>query len=146
MSAALSVYACCVVVLFIKMLAISCYQGYFRLRFLAFTNVEDAAVFKRAAHPAEQVEVTRAMQAWRNDLENIPMFIALAGLAIALDAPAASTAWLSGVFTVARVLHTVTYLARLQPWRTLSYGVGVMCLTGLATLLVMRLCSAVELH
>jgi len=146
MSAALSVYACCVVVLFIKMLAISCYQGYFRLRFLAFTNAEDAAVFKRAAHPAELAEVTRAMQAWRNDLENIPMFIALAGLAVALEAPAATSAWLSGVFTVARVLHTVTYLARLQPWRTLSYGVGVLCLVGLSTLIVARVCSAGALH
>ncbi|MBI6954616.1 MAPEG family protein [Pseudomonas sp. B21-023] len=146
MNVALSVYACCVVVLFIKMLAISCYQGYFRLRFLAFTNSEDAAVFRRSASPSELPQVTRAAQAWRNDLENIPMFIALAGLAVALDAPAASTAWLSGMFTVARVLHTVTYLARLQPWRTLSYGVGVLCLIGLATLLVIPVYSAVALH
>ncbi|MDF9757783.1 putative MAPEG superfamily protein [Pseudomonas sp. TE6288] len=146
MSVALSIYACCVVVLFIKMLAISCYQGYFRLRYLAFTNSEDAAVFRRSACPAELPQVTRAAQAWRNDLENIPMFIALAGLAVALEAPAASTAWLSGVFTVARVLHTVTYLARLQPWRTLSYGVGVLCLIGLATVLVIRMYSAVALH
>lgn len=142
MSIALLVYACCVVVLFIKMLAISCYQGYFRLRYLAFTNSEDAAVFRRSACPAELPQVTCAAQAWRNDLENIPIFIALAGLAIALEAPAASTAWLSGVFTVARVLHTVTYLARLQPWRTLSYGVGVLCLIGLATVLVIRMYSS----
>lgn len=141
MSGALAVYACCVVVLFFKMLAISCYQGYFRLRFLAFINREDAAVFKRAACPAELPQVTRAMQAWRNDLENIPMFLALGGLAVVLEAPVAMTAWLSGVFTVARVSHTMTYLAGIQPWRTVSYGVGVICLIGLATLVIEALAS-----
>ncbi|WP_194792072.1 MAPEG family protein [Pseudomonas sp. UFMG81] len=138
MSGALAVYACCVVVLCLKMLAISCYQGYFRLRFLTFVNAEDAAVFKRSAQFEERPEVTRAMQAWRNDLENIPMFFALGGLAVAFDASASMTAWLAGIFTVARVAHTVTYLARLQPWRTLSYGVGVLCVIGLAGVVVER--------
>lgn len=79
MSIVLSTYALCVVALFLKMLAISCYQGYFRLRFTAFINPEDAAVFNRSAQAAERPEVSRAMRAWRNDLENIPMFIALGG-------------------------------------------------------------------
>ncbi|MFV3405840.1 MAPEG family protein [Pseudomonas sp. NY15463] len=132
MSSALSVYAICVVLLFFKMLALSCYQGYFRLRYLAFTHAEDAAVFKRPVQPAERPEVVRAMHAWRNDLENIPMFVALGGLAIALEASAVSTAWLCAVFTAARVLHTMLYLACAQPWRTISYGVAVLCLIGLA--------------
>ncbi|MDF0731549.1 MAPEG family protein [Pseudomonas entomophila] len=136
MSSALSVYACCVVVLFGKMLAISCYQGYYRLRFLTFMNPEDAAVFKRPAHPTERPEVARAEQAWRNDLENIPMFVALAGLAVALEAPAGVTLCLSVVFTAARLVHTLTYLARLQPWRTLSYAVGVLCVLGLAGVVI----------
>lgn len=49
MNSVLSVYAICVVVLLLKMLAISCYQGYFRLRCKIFTNPEDAAVFRRSA-------------------------------------------------------------------------------------------------
>lgn len=44
MTSALTVYALCVVVLFLKMFAISCYQGLMRIRFRAFTNAEDAAV------------------------------------------------------------------------------------------------------
>jgi len=136
MNVALSVYACCVVVLFIKMLAISCYQGYFRLRYLAFTNSEDAALFRRSACPAELPQVTHAAQAWRNDLENIPLFFALSGLAVALETPSTPNAWLMGLFTVARILHTATYLASIQPWRTVSYALGVFCLIGLATLLI----------
>ncbi|PYB76188.1 MULTISPECIES: MAPEG family protein [Pseudomonas] len=142
MSGALAAFAGCVVVLCCKMLAISCYQGYHRLRHLAFINPEDAAVFGRSAQPADLPAVTRAMQAWRNDLENIPMFIALAGLAVALQAPVTLTLWLSGVFTAARVLHTVTYLAGIQPWRTVSYGLGVLCLVGLAGLVVQRVLVA----
>ncbi|MGH8366157.1 MAG: MAPEG family protein [Pseudomonas sp.] len=39
------------------------------------------------------------------------------------------------MFTAARVMHTVMYLSGRQPWRTLAYGVGVLCLSGLAGLL-----------
>lgn len=142
MSAAMAVYACCVVVLFFKMLAISCYQGYFRLRYLAFANPEDAAVFKRPALSVERPEVIRGQQAWRNDLESIPLFIALGGLALALEVAAGVTTWLSLVFTAARVLHTLAYLTGRQPWRTLSYAVGTLCLIGLAGSIAQRVASA----
>ncbi|NER61380.1 MAPEG family protein [Pseudomonas sp. MAFF212428] len=142
MSDALSVYALCTLVLCFKMFAVSCYQGYWRLRFVAFTNPEDAAVFKQRPQPAERYEVARAARAWANDLENIPMFFALGGLAIALSAPAVAVAWLSILFTVARVLHTLTYLAGVQPWRTLCYGVGILCLAGFAGLIVAALVTA----
>ncbi|CAI3805165.1 hypothetical protein GLGCALEP_03811 [Pseudomonas sp. MM221] len=104
MSNALSVYALCVVVLFLKMFMVSCYQGYHRLRFVAFTNPEDAAVFKHTVQAAEQPEVIRAAKVWANDLENIPAFFALGGLAIALDTAAQPTVWLSLAFTLARGL------------------------------------------
>lgn len=132
MHGALSVYAVCVVALFLKMLAISCYQGYYRLRYQAFTNGEDAAFFGRLANVEELPQVSRGGRAWANDLENIPAFFALAGLAIALKAAAVVIIWLSVVFTVARVAHTVCYLSGLQPWRTVSFAVGLVCLLGLA--------------
>ncbi|NBB04513.1 MAPEG family protein [Pseudomonas monteilii] len=137
----LHVFALCVVALFLKMFLVSCYQGYHRLRVVAFTNPEDAAVFKRAPQPAERPQVIRASRVWANDLENIPAFFALGGLAIALDSPAALTAWLCVVFTLARVLHTGAYLAALQPWRTLFYGIGVLCLLGFCVLILMRVFS-----
>ena len=36
----LRVYALCVLVLCLKMFAVSCYQGYFRIRGLAFTTLK----------------------------------------------------------------------------------------------------------
>ena len=134
MSSPLHLFALCVLVLFIKMLAISCYQGFFRLRHRAFTNPEDAGFFQRPANAQELLPVSRAAKAWANDLENIPLFFVLGGLCLALDAPAVATAWLFGLFTVARVMHTLMYLGGRQPWRTLAYGAGLACLLGLAGL------------
>ncbi|PTV62983.1 MAPEG family protein [Pseudomonas putida] len=139
MSSALQVYALCVVVLFLKMFLVSCYQGYHRLRFVAFTNPEDAAVFRRIAQAAERPQVIRAAKVWANDLENIPLFFALGGLAVALEAATLPVLWLSVVFTVARVLHTLAYLRGLQPWRTLFYGIGVICLLGFCSLITARI-------
>jgi len=139
MSSALQAYALCVVVLFLKMFLVSCYQGYHRLRFVAFTNPEDAAVFRRIALAAERPQVIRAAKVWANDLENIPMFFALGGLAVALEAATLPVLWLSVVFTVARVLHTLAYLRGLQPWRTLFYGIGVICLMGFCLLITARI-------
>ncbi|MCI1040904.1 MAPEG family protein [Pseudomonas putida] len=135
MSNALNVYALCMVVLFLKMFMVSCYQGYHRLRFVAFTNPEDAAVFKHAAQAAERPEVIRAAKVWANDLENIPAFFALGGLAIALDTAAQPTVWLSIAFTLARVLHTLAYLLGVQPCRTLFYAIGAVCLLGFCALI-----------
>ncbi|HDS1695303.1 MULTISPECIES: MAPEG family protein [Pseudomonas] len=139
MSGALQVYALCVVVLSLKMFLVSCYQGYHRLRFVAFTNPEDAAVFRRVAQAVERPQVIRAAKVWANDLENIPMFFALGGLAVALEAATLPVLWLSTVFTVARVLHTLAYLRGLQPWRTLFYGIGVICLLGFCSLIAAKI-------
>ncbi|WP_339532646.1 MAPEG family protein [Pseudomonas mucidolens] len=132
MSSALHVYAACVLVLSGKMWAISCYQGFFRLRQRAFTNPEDAGFFGRNANLQEWPEVSRAAKAWANDLENIPLFFVLGGLCLALHTPSVATAWLCALFSVARVLHSVMYLRGRQPWRTLAYAVGMICLLGLA--------------
>ena len=31
------------------------------------------------------------------------------------------------LFTATRYAHTACFLAGLQPWRTLAYGVGILC-------------------
>ena len=135
----LAIYAGCVLVLCLKMFAISCYQGFWRIQRRAFTNLEDAAFFSRLAQPQELPQVVRAQRAWANDMENIPLFFALGGLCVALGSSQGVTGWLFGVFTLARLTHTVTYLAGLQPWRTLTYAVGVACLFGLGALVMFRL-------
>ncbi|MGB3126595.1 MAG: MAPEG family protein [Pseudomonas sp.] len=135
MNEARDVYTLCVLVLCLKMFAISVYQGFFRIRSKSFTNHDDAAFFKQLPLSEELPQVGRAAKAWANDLENIPLFFVLGGLCVALGVSATATAGLSWGFTLARLIHTVTYLAAWQPWRTLAYGAGVGCLCGLGAML-----------
>lgn len=136
MSLTLSVYALCVVVLFLKMLGISCYQGFHRISRLTFANPEDARFVGRADSPQELPEVTRAAKAWGNDLENIPLFFVLGGLCVVLKTSVSATILLFCVFTLARVAHTLAYLNQWQPWRTMFYAVALVCLLGMAGMIV----------
>lgn len=124
-------YALAAVLLFFKMLAISLYQGFHRIRNRRFVTPEDAALIGRPAATEELPQVQRASQAWRNDLENIPIFLALGVAYIWVDASAAAAAWFFPIFIAARYLHTAFYLSGLQPWRTIAYAVGILCTFGL---------------
>ncbi|HEY1076094.1 MAG TPA: MAPEG family protein [Fontimonas sp.] len=126
----------CSVILFAKMFAISLYQGWHRIGRGSFRNVEDAKFAKRTPVAEELPEVQRAARAWANDLENIPVFFALGILYVMTGASAAAAPWLFGTFTVARIGHTFCYLNQLQPWRTLSFGIGIGCLIGMSALLL----------
>lgn len=134
MSSLLALYVLCVLVLFVKMFAISCYQGFFRLRYRAFSNPEDAGFLHCVAREQELAPVRRAARAWANDLENIPLFWVLGGLGVLLETPQVATSVLFCGFTTARIVHTLMYLGGWQPWRTIAYAAGVVCLFGLAGL------------
>ncbi|SDO45112.1 MAPEG family protein [Vreelandella arcis] len=121
-------YALATVLLFFKMFAISAYQGVHRIGKLTFKTPEDAALAGQKAAKEELPQVQRAARAWLNDLENIPIFLALGVAYILVGASPGLAAWLFPVFTVARYLHTLFYLGGIQPWRTVAYLVGVACL------------------
>jgi uncharacterized MAPEG superfamily protein len=123
----LKVYAICLVILFFKMTAIALYQSSHRIRKNAYTNPEDAKAFgKGAALPGELAEVDKASKAYRNDLENIPIFLFLALIYVMLDCWEQGAVIYFWTFTVARVFHTVCYIRGIQPWRTMSYTVGAV--------------------
>lgn len=124
-------YALTAILLFLKMLAVSIYQGFHRIRNLKFVTPEDAALVGRQAAAEELPQVQRASQVWRNDLENIPIFLALGVAYVWVEAPAAIAAWLFPTFIAARYLHTVFYLCSLQPWRTIAYAVGILSTLGM---------------
>ncbi|NEO41543.1 MAG: MAPEG family protein [Moorea sp. SIOASIH] len=128
MEPALYWYSLSVVVLFLKMFALSSYQGFYRLSKRVFVNSEDAQVFKKPAAEKELPQVRRAAQAWRNDLENIPIFLGLGTAYVLVGASPKAATLLFPLFTIARLLHTLTYLLGIQPWRTVAYGVGILCL------------------
>jgi len=129
------------VVLFVKMFANSAVQGLTRFRHGAFAWPEDARFVGRGARVVERDPemVERASRCWRNDLENVPIYLFL-GLGFVL---AGGTPWWAALyfttFTVARILHTVFYLGAMQPWRNLAYQIGVLVCFALAVHLVVLL-------
>ncbi|HEY2104504.1 MAG TPA: MAPEG family protein [Candidatus Binataceae bacterium] len=127
----LRMYALTAIVLAIKMSAIAIVQGRARTGAGAFLNPEDAAAFGGAAVTEEPDMVQRANRAWRNDLENIPMFLILAGIYV--DAGLSVTAFVIYclVFMAARIAHTICYINSIQPWRTAAFIAGAIAMVAL---------------
>ena len=116
------------------MFANSIVQGIYRVRNRSFTRPDDAAYFGKGV-PAQAEElpiVQRASVCWRNDLENIPMFLII-GLGFVLaDGPARAGLLYFGLFTLARIAHTIFYLRPTQPWRNFAYQLGVLMTVAMA--------------
>jgi uncharacterized MAPEG superfamily protein len=124
-------YAVITVILFFKMLALSTVQALARTSSKAFPNPEDAKFFGAPAPVADELPIVkRAAAAWRNDLENIPIFLFLAMIYITLGCWPGGAFIYFTIFVVARILHTLAYLRAMQPARTIFYGIGIaMCVT-----------------
>lgn len=132
-------YAMAAVLLFLKMLAIAVYQGYHRIGKMTFKTPEDAAFVGKQAAQEELPQVQRAARAWSNDVENIPIFLALGVAYVWVDAAPGLAVWLFMSFTAARYMHTACYLTALQPWRTVGYAIGVACMLAMSALILAAL-------
>ena len=122
----LRMYAITTIVLALKMFAIAVVQGRARTTEGAFLNPEDAATFGGKAVPQEPEIVQRAARAWRNDLENIPIFLILGWIYVTAGLSPAAFVIYCIVFMVARIVHTICYINSIQPWRTAGYTVGAL--------------------
>ncbi|WP_447556062.1 MAPEG family protein [Vreelandella sp. EE22] len=132
-------YALAAVLLFVKMWATSLYQGYQRISKMTFKTPEDARMAGKEPAQEELPQVQKAGKAWSNDLENIPIFLGLGVAYVLVGASSGLAVWLFMIFTLARYCHTLCYLAALQPWRTISYAVGVVCMIIMCVQIVLAL-------
>ncbi|MCA1771342.1 MAG: MAPEG family protein [Halomonas sp.] len=132
-------YAMASVLLFFKMLAIAAYQGFHRIGKMTFKTPEDAAFVGKKAAQEELPQVQRAARAWSNDVENIPIFLALGVAYVWVGAAPGLAGWLFMIFTAGRYMHTASYLAALQPWRTIGYAVGVVCMLFMCVMILAAL-------
>jgi uncharacterized MAPEG superfamily protein len=119
-------YAITTIVLALKMAAISIVQGRARIGAGVFVNPEDAKAFGGRQAPEEAPMVRRAANAWRNDLENIPIFLILAWVYVAAGLSGIAFIVYCAAFILARVAHTICYLNSIQPARTIAYTVGAI--------------------
>jgi glutathione S-transferase len=132
-------YAITTVLLFVKMLVNSGVQGYHRIGKSAFAIPEDARFFGKKEPLAQDLpEVQRASAVWRNDLENIPIFLFLGLVYVLVGGSPDAAPYYFGTFVVARYAHMLFYLNAMQPWRFLAFLVGQLAALGLAVQISMR--------
>lgn len=132
-------YALATVILFIKMAAISVYQGQQRFKFRSYKAAEDARAVGVEPVIEELPQVQRAARAWLNDLENIPAFWALGWVYIVVDASPVVGPWLFMIFTGARVVHTFCHINALQPWRALAFFAGLLMLLVMSAMILIAI-------
>ena len=128
----------CTFTLALKMWANSLIQVYARFKYKSFVNPEDARAFgvmlktemslTQDDHPLAQ----RAALCWRNDLENIPLFMILAlGYVLIGGAPIGAAVYFT-IYIFARAVHTLCYINQFQPWRTIAYEIGALATLAMA--------------
>jgi uncharacterized MAPEG superfamily protein len=117
------------VALFLKTTMTSLLQIGARFRTRSFSAPEDAKLAGVAFTPRQANIVERCNSVWRNDVENLPLFLALALTYVLLGASLASASKLFAAYVVLRYLHTAVYLRGLQPWRAVFYlaGLAICC-------------------
>jgi uncharacterized MAPEG superfamily protein len=119
-------YSLITVILFFKMFANSAVQALGRVGTKTFPNPEDARFFGAPAPAAEEAPmVKRAAMVWRNDLENIPIFLFLGLIYVTLGLWPEGAFIYFTIFVVARILHTIMFLRGLQPARTIFFAIGM---------------------
>ncbi|SRR5579875_187482 len=127
----LRMYTITAIVLALKMAALAVVQGRARLNAGAFTNPEDAKAFGAKLASSEPPLVERASKAWRNDLENIPIFLILAWIYVYAGLAAGAFIVYCVLFMLGRITHTLCYLNAIQPGRTIAFAVGALTMLAL---------------
>lgn len=127
-----------------KMFSNSIVQGVGRKKTQRFSRPEDARFFDKGGEAQEDAPIViRAQNVWRNDLENIPMFLLmLLGFVLARGA-GQTVAIYAGIFCFFRTLHTLFYLSPKQPHRFLSFICACTCMYTLAIHLVIQLANGI---
>jgi len=138
-------YAGCCIALCVLLSFLSGYTGAMRNRHKAFGNPEDA---RASGDPEGKVpervhpEVSRVLRAHANALENVPMFFTL-GLIYVLAGASPTGGWVCFTgFTAARLLHALFHLKAVQPFRSITYGLGGLFLLGMMVMIGIRLASS----
>jgi glutathione S-transferase len=132
------VFAVCAAILVLKMLVTANIVGGLRTVRRVYATPEDYRFFGQDPTVTRDEQIERVRRAHQNDLENILPFLGI-GFVYALSGPSYSAAWwLFVLFTLARLLHTVTYIAGLQPWRTVIFAVGQIALYVMAIAALVR--------
>src|SRR4051812_16831729 len=134
------IFAICCAILSMQMLVLAGMTAARRSKHEGYLNPEDNKVsFKNAklVEGGEHPDTARIQRAHRNLLESLPLFFGLGLVAILAGVSPMGARICFGVFTGARVLHSIVYINELQPWRTMMYAIASFSLIGLVVQILM---------
>jgi len=138
----LLIYSVTMIVLCLNVLGLWAYSGYVRARAKTTPNPEDIGK-SGTLSDKDPPEVARVLRAHRNAADNIIPFAVLALVFVLLGASPLAIGAFAGVFTLARLAHTLSYLNEKQPWRSISFAVGAASTLTLAGFIAKAVISAV---
>ena len=127
-------FALSVVALVLNVLFLALNTGRLRGKYKTFINPEDPGFKDGGDHP----EVDRCNRAHRNALENFLPYLAIATVYVMLaGATPLGAKVYCGVFAASRWIRSFVYLGGKQPWRTLMFLIGVLCMVGMSVQVLM---------
>eukprot|EP01104_Vermistella_antarctica_P021068 TRINITY_DN92_c0_g9_i1.p1 TRINITY_DN92_c0_g9~~TRINITY_DN92_c0_g9_i1.p1 ORF type:complete len:163 (+),score=29.94 TRINITY_DN92_c0_g9_i1:22-489(+) len=133
--------AVCSSLLGLKMLAFNPLTAHKRFATGSFANQEDTT-FDGLPGIENKVQVNddveRVRRAHHNDLENIPLFLAVAPLVLLSGSTRNVSLPLFATFTAARFMHTFFYLRGTQPARGISHLLSVAANVGMLGFVLYR--------
>lgn len=121
-------YGVSTLVLCLNMTVLWVMSGAVRGKTKTTPNTEDARTVAKGSTVAEETPeaVSRVLRAHTNTVVNGVPFLLAAQVYVAAGA-SAEMAWaFCGGFAAIRVLYSFFYLGGVQPWRTLSFGIGLL--------------------
>ena len=138
---AFKLYAICSCILALNLMVLSGMTGGTRARTKSPGNPEDAGKPRDAEKAPDHPDVVRVTRAHWNALENIPIFWAIA-LVYTLSgaSPLGAKAYFI-TFTAARALHSFFHIKAIQPFRSIAYGIGGLCIVGMIVQIFMAVFS-----
>ncbi|MFT4571302.1 MAG: glutathione S-transferase [Hyphomicrobiaceae bacterium] len=138
MDPVLKAYAISVVVLYFKTFATSLVQAASRFSSKTFVNPEDARAFGGVAPAAQDADgALRGAAVWRNDVENLPLFMFLGLVYYLVEASPSAAPTYFYTYVAARIVHSIVFFLGLQPWRFLAFLLGQLCMIGMAVQILM---------
>ena len=125
-------YAFYAAVVILKMFLLAPLTTLQRFANKAFSNPEDQGRSKVLSHDS----VERVRRNHLNDVENIPAFLALGLLYVAISPSPSTALWHFRVFAIARILHTISYQFKLQPHRLITFLVSILVSISMAVQII----------
>jgi glutathione S-transferase len=139
---AFKLYAICSALLALNVLVLAGMTGGARGKNKSPANPEDAGKPKETEYGPNHPAVERVQRAHRNALENIGVFWPIALIFVLCGAsPLGAKAYFI-TFTAARFLHSFFHLRGIQPFRTIAFAIGALCLGGMIVQIFMAAFSA----